>query len=105
MLLERGSPVNPPNMNTVCGIQHNSNQHGEKVVPTDNTSEFPYVIDNIDYNKIYVLNVIVHDSYGLSTPYEPRWIIQGRLFDYNNGKFPGRYAGLPLSIGGVLIML
>jgi hypothetical protein len=103
--LENGSPVSPPNMYTVCGIQHNANQHGEKVVPIDDTIGFTYEIDNIDYSKVYVMNVIVQDSYGLSTAYEPRWIIQGRLFDYNNGRFPGRFPGLPLSIGGLLISL
>lgn len=91
-------------MYTACGVEHNSNKHGEKVVPTDSETQFLYVIDNIDYDKIYVMNVIVKDGHGLSTAYDPRWIIQGKLYDYNNGRLPGS-TGLPLSVGGLLIMM
>ena len=55
----------------------------------------------ISHNGVYRINIIVSDSHGLSTVYNPKFIVLGQLYD----EFPGVNPAIPISIGAILILM
>lgn len=74
------------NMGTVCAIKN----YGKKIGSFNDTTlqpvekrgmmyfQFPF---KFEHNKVYKLNVIVHDGYGLSQTYKQLWIIHGEAME------------------------
>lgn len=90
------------NMFTSCGIMLNAEYVGSY---TDvlTPPEISFTFTNIDSSKFYLVNVLVHDNYGLSSPYQPMWVVNGQLYPYD--RFPGTFAYFPFSVGAVFIIL
>lgn len=96
-LTKKNNKYLPFNFDTVCGIQYYGIEAGTaKVDPT--AKNVQYLVD-IDPKKEYAVNVIVSDSFGLSTAYQPAYILKGSFTTTLNPSIR------KISVGGVFILL
>lgn len=86
------------NFDTACGIQYYGQELGTAEV-TSGSKTVQYLVD-IDLKKDYVVNVIVSDNLGLSTPYKYAFIKKGVFVPHNA---PSTMRGI--SVGAVFILL
>jgi hypothetical protein len=95
-LTKTGGKYNPVNFETACSIQKVGTEVGKAREDAGKTVK--YLVD-IDAKKEYMVNVIVHDSLGLATPYTPAYIKKGKFIPLNGTPSVG------VSVGGVFILL
>lgn len=83
------------NFDTVCGIQYYGLEIGK--VSVTPTSTLKYLVD-IDPKKYYAINVVVHDTLGLASPYTVGYISGGKLLPRNIST------GARFSVGALFIL-
>lgn len=102
--VNKTQPAEQVNMVTVCGVQLfgkrvASVKEDQKLVGNADTVTLEF---DMDRSKTYMVNVLVHNGFGVYNIYHQSWIIKGRFHQ----NYPSSFLGFlsPLSLGFFLIL-
>ncbi len=98
-LSKKNKKYEPINFETTCGIQLYGLEGGQ--VKADPTGKNVQITVKVDPKKEYVVNVIVSNTYGLSSAYQAAYILKGK---FSTSLSPASTRAR-ISVGGILILL
>lgn len=89
------------NMKTVGGIHFNMKKIATFIADPYDTRDVEIKLPNVSSSYVYQVNVIAHIGFGLQTPYDGFWIVNGDIYP----NYPNFIQALMVSPGTVLLIL
>lgn len=91
-------------MHTACGVQLFGKRVAsvKEITPMDSTDTISVEFE-VDQDKTYMMNVLVHNGFGVYNVYHQSWIINGRFFEDYPSSFLAFFS--PLSVGFFLLLI
>lgn len=85
------------NLETECALKKNLKIADYALDIDENQPKIFYELNEFDIRKVYRLNILVHDIFGLGRVYRPVWIINGYVYE---NYFE---SGMIISLGFILL--